>query len=108
MSTGLLASIDRSTQLAGHNRLALLLFRLHGLTVFGINVFKVQEVMPAPAWTWLPGAHPLVQGMADFRGRMIPVIDLSKALGQSGQAAAAHLVVTEYNRSVQGFLVQGG
>ncbi|HKK14427.1 MAG TPA: chemotaxis protein CheV, partial [Gammaproteobacteria bacterium] len=41
--SGILASVDQRTQLAGHNRLELLLFRLDGRQQFGINVFKVQE-----------------------------------------------------------------
>lgn len=106
MASGLLESIDRSTQLAGHNRLALLLFRLDERQIFGINVFKVQEVIPKPALSWLPSSHPLVKGVADIRGRMIPVIDLSRAIGQPSDEQAAHVIVTEYNRSVQGFLVR--
>lgn len=106
MASGLLESIDRSTQLAGHNRLALLLFRLDERQIFGINVFKVQEVIPRPALSWLPSSHPLVKGVADIRGRMIPVIDLSRAIGQPSDEQAAHVIVTEYNRSVQGFLVR--
>lgn len=108
MATGLLESIDRSTQLAGHNRLALLLFRLDERQIFGINVFKVQEVLPRPRVSWMPSAHPLVKGVADIRGRMMPVIDLRRAIG--GEAipddVAAHVIVTEFNRSVQGFLVR--
>lgn len=107
MGSGLLESIDRSTQLAGHNRLALLLFRLGGRQIFGINVFKVQEVLPRPALSWTPGAHPLVCGVADLRRRMVPVIDLARAIGElPASKQAAHLIVCEYNRSVQGFLVQ--
>lgn len=105
MGTGLLESIDRSTQLAGYNRLALLLFRLDRRQIFGINVFKVQEVLRAPQLTRMPSSHPLVCGVADIRGAIVPVIDLSLALGGSSDAEAAHLIVTEYNRSVQGFLV---
>jgi two-component system chemotaxis response regulator CheV len=108
MTTGLLESIDRSTQLAGHNRLALLLFRLDERQIFGINVFKVQEVLPRPRVSWVPSAHPLVKGVADIRGRVVPIIDLRKAVG--GEATpdevAAHVIVTEFNRSVQGFLVR--
>jgi two-component system chemotaxis response regulator CheV len=107
MSTGLLDSIDRSTHLAGHNRLALLLFRLGPRQIFGINVFKVQEVIRRPALTRMPFAHPLVAGVADIRGRIIPVIDLQHAIGGppvSGEDAA-HVIVAEYNRSVQGFLI---
>jgi two-component system chemotaxis response regulator CheV len=106
MATGLLESIDRSTQLAGHNRLALLLFRLDERQIFGINVFKVQEVIPKPALSWLPSSHELVKGVADIRGKMIPVIDLNRAIGQPSDDKAAHVIVTEYNRSVQGFLVR--
>ena len=108
MATGLLESIDRSTQLAGHNRLALLLFRLDERQIFGINVFKVQEVLPCPRISWMPSAHPLVKGVADIRGRVVPVIDLRKAVGgePTPDDSAAHVIVTEFNRSVQGFLVR--
>ena len=106
MATGLLESIDRSTQLAGHNRLALLLFRLDERQIFGINVFKVQEVIPAPRLSRMPASHPLVRGVADLRGGIVPVIDLGMALGGPADTAAAHVIVTEYNRSVQGFLVR--
>ncbi len=106
MASGLLESIDRSTQLAGHNRLALLLFRLDERQIFGINVFKVQEVIPRPALSWMPASHELVRGVAEIRGRMVPVIDLNKAIGAEPDDRAAHVIVTEYNRSIQGFLVR--
>lgn len=108
MATALLESIDRSTHLAGHNRLALLLFRLDERQFFGVNVFKVQEVLARPAISWMPSAHPLVRGIAEIRGRVMPIIDLSLAIGGAPitEAAAAHLIVTEFNRSVQGFLVR--
>lgn len=107
MALGLLESIDRSTHLAGHNRLALLLFRLDTRQIFGINVFKVQEVIQKPALSRMPTAHPLVCGVADIRGRVIPVIDLARAVGGAPEAAgAAHVIVTEYNRSMQGFQVR--
>ena len=108
MNAGLLHSIDQSTQLAGHNRLALLLFRVDERQLFGINVFKVQEVIPRPALTWLPSAHPRVSGVAEIRGRVIPVLDLAGAVGGTATDAdaAAHVIVAEFNRSVQGFLVR--
>ncbi|HEY0973316.1 MAG TPA: chemotaxis protein [Solimonas sp.] len=107
MATGLLESIDRSTQLAGHNRLALLLFRIGPRQIFGVNVFKVQEVIRCPPLSRMPGAHPHIRGVADIRGRVIPVIDLQRAIGGEalGEAPAAHVIVAEFNRSVQGFLV---
>ncbi len=109
MAYGLLESIDRSTQLAGHNRLALLLFHLGPRQIFGINVFKVQEVIRTPPLSALPGAHPYIAGVADIRGRIVPVIDLQCAIGADalGESRRAHVVIAEFNRSVQGFLVSG-
>jgi len=106
MGAGLLESIDRSTQLAGYNRLALLLFRLDERQIFGINVLKVQEVVSTPSLTVMPSSHHYVRGVADLRGTIVPVIDMCRALGQPSDDKAAHVIVTEYNRSVQGFLVR--
>lgn len=107
MAYGLLESIDRSTQLAGHNRVAFLLFRMGPRPLFGINVFKVQEVLRLPPLSVLPGAHPLIRGVAEIRGRIVPVIDLAAAIqadtAQSGPPG--HLIVAEFNRTVQGFAV---
>lgn len=108
MSTGLIDSINRRTQLAGYNRLALLLFRLGGPELFGINVFKVQEVVQAPELTWVPAAHSHVRGVAPVRGRMIPVLDLAAAVQTTLPGSEPrYLIVSEFNRRVQGFLVHG-
>ena len=107
MSRDLLNRIDQRTRLAGHNRLALLLFRLGGGQLFGVNVFKVQEVLRRPQLFALPHAPPQVLGSADIRGRTVPVIDLGCAIQhpESREQDAQYLVVTEFNRSIQGFLV---
>jgi len=107
--SGVLANVDLRTQLAGHNRLELLLFRLAGKQLFGINVFKVQEVIQCPPLTSIPDAHPVVRGIANMRGRTITVMDLDRAIGGPGveNPAEKFVVVTEYNQYVQGFLVGG-
>ncbi len=109
MSQDLLDRIDQRTRLAGHNRLALLLFRLGSRQLFGVNVFKVQEVLPRPPLFTLPQLPPAFAGAADVRGRSVPVLDLAGAIGHRGGDGeeARYLVVTEFNRSVQGFLVAG-
>lgn len=101
--------VNQRTQLAGHNRLELLLFRLNGKQRFGINVFKVQEVIQCPALTRVPKSHSAVRGVAHMRGKTIPVMDLSAAIGGRPLAdcAGCYVIITEYNRSVQGFLVGG-
>lgn len=99
--------VDQRTQLVGHNRLELLLFNLGTTQKFGINVFKVREAMPCPALTKLPFSHPVIRGAARIRGQAISIFDLSLAIG--GQAiddpSKGFVIITEYNRSVQGFLV---
>ena len=107
MNQRLLDSIDQQTRLAGHNRLALLMFRINDDALFGINVFKVLEVMRTPAITWMPGSSATVRGVADVRGKVIPVMDLATVLGTPSQESDQYLIVTEYNRSLQGFLVGG-
>lgn len=104
---GILDGVDQRTKLAGRNRLELLLFRLAGRQRFGINVFKVQEVIQCPPLTQLPGSHPVVRGIANMRGKTITVMDLSQAIGGPplGNVEGRFVIITEYNRRVQGFLV---
>jgi two-component system chemotaxis response regulator CheV len=103
----MLESVDRRTKLVGQNRLELLTFQLKGSQVFAINVFKVQEVQQLPKLNMLPQSDPMVVGVTSVRGQVVPVIDLSVAIGRSPiqQDANANMIVTEYNRSVQAFLV---
>ena len=107
----LLNNVDARTKLAGTNKLEILLFTL-GLDVagerrelFGINVFKVREVMRAPAITRAPEMPPAVEGMVSLRGTLVPVIDLAKYTGL-GARHPEILIVTEYNGRTQGFLVE--
>jgi len=105
--SGILDSVNQRTQLVGQNRLELLLFRLNGRQRFGINVFKVREVLQCPPLTSMPKLNRLVRGVAHIRGQTISVIDLSMATGgkRIEDLSNAFIVIAEYNRSVQGFLV---
>lgn len=102
-------SVDQRTTLAGTNRMELLLFQLSGAQLFGINVFKVREVIPVPRLIQLPHSHPTVAGVCYIRDRTIAVLDLRMAT--TGRALEerdnSSVIVTEYNRSVQGFMVRG-
>lgn len=107
---GILDSVNQLTELVGQNRLELLLFSLPGRSQrFGINVFKVREVLQCPRLTVMPKIHRYVRGVAHIRGQTISVIDLSMAIG--GRAVDnldnSFVIIAEYNRSVQGFLVEG-
>jgi two-component system chemotaxis response regulator CheV len=100
-------SVNQRTQLVGQNRLELLTFRLMGRQRYGINVFKVKEVLQCPQLTSMPNLNPLVKGVAHIRGNTISVIDLSLAIG--GRATTdidkCFVVISEFNRTTQGFLV---
>ena len=104
---GMLEAVDQRTQLVGENRLELLMFRLGGMQLFAINVFKVQEVVQLPRLNLMPHRHPSVAGVTHFRGRTIPVIDLSESIGLRpiDKDKPCNLIVTEYNNTVQGFMV---
>ncbi len=105
--SGVLHDVDMRTQLAGKNRLELLLFMLGVRQKFGINVFKVQEVIQCPSLTELPNSHPAVRGIAHLRGKTVTVMDLAQAIG--GPAIPdwqeKFIIMTEYNRVTLGFLV---
>ena len=100
-------SVNQRTQLVGQNRLELLLFRLNGPQLYGINVFKVREVLQCPNLTLLPKSNPIVRGIASVRGRTIPVIDLSLAIGRDEHESLhdGFVIIAEYNMMEQGFLV---
>ncbi|GAP76073.1 MULTISPECIES: chemotaxis protein [Pseudoalteromonas] len=106
---GILDSVNQRTQLVGQNRLELLLFKLKGRQRFGINVFKVREVLQCPPLTNMPKTNSYIRGVAHIRGQTISIIDLSMAVG--GPAITdienCFIIIAEYNRSVQGFLVGG-
>ncbi len=105
----LLKSVDSRTNLVGQNRFEILMFVLNGRQKYAINVFKVQEVLTVPRLTVLPGANPVIVGVVHLRGRTIPVYDLGAAIHMKPQQLNEHstIIVTEYNSSVQAFLVSG-
>lgn len=105
--SGVLQGVDARTQLVGHNRLELLLFRLSGNQRYGINVFKVREVISCPPLTMLPNAHHAVRGITNMRGNTFMVVDLQTALGMPPvqDTSTCSVIVCEYNRKIQGFLV---
>ncbi|RAU39787.1 MULTISPECIES: chemotaxis protein CheV [unclassified Pseudomonas] len=104
---GILDSVNQRTQLVGQNRLELLLFRLDGKQLYGINVFKVKEVLQCPKLTLMPKSSPIVRGVANIRGGTIPILDLALATGSKALSNIdnAFVIITEYNTKIQGFLV---
>jgi two-component system chemotaxis response regulator CheV len=104
----ILDSVNQRTQLVGQNRLELLLFKLNGRQRYGINVFKVREVLQCPPLTSMPKLNSFVKGIAHIRGQTISVIDMGLATGGrpiKNKVEDSFIIITEYNRTIQGFLV---
>jgi len=108
----LMHQIDGRTRLAGANKLEILLFSLGAAgrarrrETYGINVFKVREVMRAPELTRAPDMPAAVEGIVSLRGTLVPVIDLAKYAGVESEAPPEIMIATEYNGHTQGFLVE--
>lgn len=105
---GVMDSVNQRTQLVGQNRLELLLFRLGSEQLYGINVFKVKEVLQCPPLNALPGRNSVVRGVAHIRGGTIPIMDMNLAIGRRElpDIDNCFVIITEYNRTAQGFLVR--
>jgi two-component system chemotaxis response regulator CheV len=104
--------IDERTNLAGKSMFELLLFRLgeskgaQKRELFGINVFKVREIMVMPEVTAMVNAPDTVMGVANIRGQMIPVINLPLIVGCNPTKGLGILLVTEFARTTQAFAVE--
>lgn len=110
--TTTLHDADERTNLTGNNKFEMLLFRLgeargtERRELFGINVFKVREILVMPTITALANAPANVLGVANIRGQIIPVIDLPAVVGCVPKRGLTILMVTEYARTTQAFAVE--
>ena len=104
--------IDDRANLTLSNRFELLLFRLgtslneNKSELFGINVFKLREIVPMPTFTKPAGMKSPLMGMVNIRDQVIPVIDLAAVAGCKPATGLNILLITEYARSVQAFAVE--
>jgi two-component system chemotaxis response regulator CheV len=104
--------IDERSGLTANSKFELMLFRL-GISahsdrneVYGINVFKLRELMAMPTVNSIANSPPHVLGMANIRGQLIPVIDLPSVLGRTPTTGLNILMVTEFARTTQAFAVE--
>ncbi|OGS75971.1 MAG: fused signal transduction protein/response regulator [Gallionellales bacterium GWA2_55_18] len=101
-----LGHIDARSNLAGTNKMEILLFSLGGNEKFGINVFKVKEVSQAGKITRTPNMPSGVDGIISLRGHVMPVLNLAKFMGTVGNEKHETMLVAEFNRHILGFLVK--
>ncbi len=104
--------VNARTNLAGTNKFELLLFRLGGdaskeeSELFGINVFKVREIIAMPTITAIPGSLPNMLGVVNIRGTVLPVIDLPSVVGCTPKTGLNIMLVTEFAQTAQAFAVE--
>jgi two-component system chemotaxis response regulator CheV len=104
--------VDERSNLTGTNKFELLLFRLGGdengerNELFGINVFKIREIVAMPVITKVAGAPPNVLGVVNLRGQIIQVLDLPGIVGAKPQTGLNIMLVTEFARTTQAFAVE--
>ncbi len=104
----LLKSMEQHSSDVGLHRLELLLFRLDGSQLYGINIFKVKEIIPTPQVSPIPKADERIVGIADMRGENLVIIDLAQCIGLSPLKGQQNTftMVSEFSHQQQGFLVQ--
>lgn len=105
----LMDEIDQRANLAFSNQMEMLTFYLTDSQQYGINVFKIIEVLETPKEiTKIPQAHPALYGAFNFRGKLVTVIDLSFSLNMAPvdwKNSLSYIIVCEYSNTTQGFLV---
>jgi two-component system chemotaxis response regulator CheV len=69
-------------------------------------VFKLREIVPMPSLTKPAGMASPMMGVANIRGQVMPVIDLSAVVGCKPKTGLNILLITEYARSTQAFAVE--
>ncbi|MDD2926043.1 chemotaxis protein [Rhodoferax sp.] len=112
MNKSTMRDVDERTNLTANSMFELLLFRLgeapgtNRRELFGINVFKVREILVMPEITAMVNSPPSVMGVANIRGQMITVINLPQIVGTNPTKGLNILLVTEFARTTQAFAVE--
>ena len=84
---------------SGTNELEIVEFEV-GNNKFGINVIKVKEIIQPMPVTFIPHAHPHVEGIIQLRGEVLPVVDMLQVLGipATERNPQQKYIVAEFNK----------
>ncbi|MBO2522076.1 MAG: chemotaxis protein CheW [Clostridia bacterium] len=77
--------------------------------MYGVDIYRVREIIRVPAITRVPRAPEYVEGVINLRGGVIPVIDLRKRFGmeKGEESAERRIVVSELGNQTVGMVVDG-
>lgn len=78
-----------------------------GSEEYGLELFRVKEVIRVPRITWLPKAPRFVKGIISLRGQVIPIVDLREKFGlpPAEQTGSTRIIVVEMNGRSVGVVV---
>ena len=105
----LLSKIEAQTGTGkSSGQVELLLFRLHGSTLYGINVFKIKEIMDCPPISKVPKSDPRIIGLSDVREQFLPIVDMALALDMPPQKLEGEctMLYMEFSRQRLGFVIE--
>ncbi len=100
--------VERNVLLeSGTNELVIIEFSV-GRINYGINVFKVREVVPYMEAITVPETHPCIEGVIKLRGEVITLVNLIKFLKAepSPNPEDDKIIITEFNQFKAGFRVK--
>lgn len=74
---------------------------------YGIDIFKVNEIVPYSKPTKLPNSPDYIEGVLNLRGHVIPIISLKKRfnLEDCGADDRTRIIVSNTGGNVAGFVV---
>ncbi|MBF0620633.1 MAG: chemotaxis protein CheV [Magnetococcales bacterium] len=109
MSQSVMDEVSQRTNLALTNQMEMLTFYLSDSQQYGINVFKIIEVIETPdTVTHVPQAHEAIVGAINFRDSMVTAIDIGIGLGLKPvdyKNDVSYIIVCEYSGTTQGLLI---
>ena len=107
MQAGSEAKAPPTTTSHVHQELLQLVGFRVGSEDFGLDILRVQEIIRLQELTRVPNSPDFMAGVANLRGRVIPVVSLRKCFGLADcdHDKKTRIVVVELNGNVIGFIV---
>lgn len=72
---------------------------------YGIDALKVIEVINPSSVTKVPASGKSIKGVMNFRGDVIPLIDLAHIIASDSSVASGKIIVITHNEAMCGLLV---
>lgn len=78
-----------------------------GAELHALELTRVREVLSAGTITEVPGAPTWLEGLANIRGDIVPVVNTARAFGIDDAGAPTHIVVADTENGPVGVAASG-